>query len=74
MNERNKRAIYQNIARWSEDGKYFITASEKGTILRIYSIETLSLVKELRRGMDATTINDIRLSNDPLVGSIENST
>ena len=48
----------------SKDGKYFITASEKGTILRIYSIETLSLVKELRRGMDATTINDIRLSND----------
>ena len=45
---------------WSKDGKYFITASEKGTILRIYSIETLSLVKELRRGMDATTINDIR--------------
>lgn len=48
----------------SKDGKYFVTASEKGTIFRIYSVADMSLLKELRRGMDATTINDIRLSDD----------
>ena len=48
----------------SKDGKFFVTASEKGTIFRIYSVADMSLYKELRRGMDATTINDIRLSDD----------
>ena len=48
----------------SNDGKYFVTASEKGTVVRIYGVADMSLIKELRRGMDATTINDIRLCED----------
>jgi len=36
----------------SQDGKCLVTASSKGTLLRIYNTETGALISEVRRGMD----------------------
>ena len=48
----------------SNDGKYLITASTKGTLVRIFSIEDGELVQEVRRGCDPIKITDLSLSND----------
>tara|TARA_Y100000389_G_C17434614_1_gene504725 strand:- start:339 stop:1397 length:1059 start_codon:yes stop_codon:yes gene_type:complete len=48
----------------SNDGKYIVTASEKGTIIRIFDTETLEKKNEFRRGCDPTTINDLKLSHN----------
>lgn len=48
----------------SKDGKYIITCSNKGTLIRIYTIENGSLFKELRRGSDQVQIIDLKLSED----------
>jgi WD40 repeat protein len=45
-------------------GKYLASCSTKGTIIRIYNIETANLVKELRRGSDYTKIIDLKFSSD----------
>jgi len=53
-----------DILQVSNDGKYLITASTKGTLIRIFSIETQELVQEVRRGCDPVKILDLSLSND----------
>tara|TARA_B100000575_G_C23142084_1_gene664970 strand:+ start:3983 stop:5035 length:1053 start_codon:yes stop_codon:yes gene_type:complete len=47
----------------SNDGKYIVTASEKGTVIRIFSTETREKINEFRRGCDPTKITDIRLNH-----------
>lgn len=53
-----------DIMEVSNDGKYLITASTKGTLIRIFDIETGDLRKEMRRGCDPVKILNISLSND----------
>ena len=48
----------------SNDGQYVVTASSTGTLIRIFSTETLSKIVEFRRGADATQIKDLRLNHD----------
>ena len=48
----------------SYDGNYLVTASEKGTIIKILDITTLQIIKEFRRGCDPTKITDLKLSQD----------
>ena len=48
----------------SNDGKYFVTASEKGTIIRIFSVENSNCIHEVRRGIDPSKIVDLKLSKD----------
>lgn len=58
----------------SNDGQYVVTASSTGTLIRIFSTETLSKIIEFRRGADATQIKDLRLNHDNsilLVSSIK---
>ena len=58
----------------SNDGKYIVTASETGTMIRIFDIKTREKVIEFRRGVDPTKINDLKLSNNNsilLVSSIK---
>ena len=45
-------------------GSHFVTASETGTLVRIFNTETGEKVKELRRGCDQTEIKDVRMSVD----------
>jgi len=44
------------------NGKYLVTSSERGTLLRIYDIHKSALLKELRRGSDQATIIDLKFS------------
>lgn len=63
----NKIKAHKNnidILRVSNDGKYLITASTKGTLIRIFNLEDASLVQEVRRGCDPVKILDLSLSND----------
>jgi len=48
----------------SHDGNYIATASERGTIIRIYHVNSSSLIKELRRGSDPASISDITFNKD----------
>ena len=48
----------------SNDGKYFVSASEKGTLIRIFNIEKGEMVHEVRRGIDPSKIIDLKLSKD----------
>jgi len=62
-----KISAHQNeidILQVSNDGKFLITASTKGTLIRIFNIETGELEKEVRRGCDPVKIIDLSLSND----------
>ena len=47
-----------------KSGQYLVTSSTKGTIIRIYNLQTFDIVKELRRGSDYTTIVDLNFSPD----------
>jgi WD repeat-containing protein 45 len=49
---------------FSKDGKYIITCSNKGTLIRIYDTKSGSLFKELRRGSDQVQIIDLKISDD----------
>ncbi len=49
---------------FDSSGKYIVSASEKGTLLRIYDLESTTLVKELRRGSDQVNIVDLKFSPD----------
>ncbi len=58
----------------STNGKYLVTASDKGTLIRIFDVETKEKKNELRRGADPTKINDLRFNHDNsilLVSSIK---
>lgn len=48
----------------SNDGNYVITASQTGTLIRIFNITTKEKVSEFRRGVDPTKINDIKLCHN----------
>lgn len=45
-------------------GRYIATSSVKGTLIRIYNVETCHLVKEYRRGNTQSNIVDIAFSTD----------
>ena len=48
----------------SNDGKYLVTSSEKGTLIKILDIENLKIIKEVRRGCDPTKITDLQFSDN----------
>ena len=45
----------------SQDGQFLVTASDKGTLLRIFNTETGNMVSEVRRGADQAFITDVGL-------------
>ena len=47
----------------SNDGKYIASASEKGTVIRLFSTETKEKINEFRRGCDPTKIIDLRFNH-----------
>lgn len=53
-----------DVIQVSNDGQYLITASTKGTLIRIFDIDTGELKQEVRRGCDPVKILDLSLSND----------
>jgi WD40 repeat protein len=50
--------------RLSGDGKFIATASDTGTLIRIYNIENGDMIREVRRGSDPAIINDIKFNRD----------
>ena len=48
----------------SNNGKYIATASEKGTLVRVFSVEKLSMEHEFRRGAQSANIYDLCFTND----------
>ncbi|KAF8460303.1 WD40-repeat-containing domain protein [Kalaharituber pfeilii] len=46
----------------SPNGDLIATASERGTLIRVYSVATSSMIAELRRGLDHATIFSIAIS------------
>lgn len=47
----------------SPDGSLLATASEQGTLIRVYDSHTLEQIGELRRGMDHATISSLAFSS-----------
>ncbi|PSR87259.1 WD40-repeat-containing domain protein [Coniella lustricola] len=47
---------------FSSDGQLLASASDKGTIIRVYSTHNCAMVCEVRRGMDQATIYDLCFS------------
>jgi WD40 repeat protein len=43
----------------SHDGKYIATASDKGTIVRMYSVDTRDILHEFRRGIEYVRITQL---------------
>ena len=48
----------------SDCGKYLVSASERGTLIRIFDIHTRVQIRELRRGCDPAKITNLALSSD----------
>ncbi|ARF12432.1 WD repeat protein [Klosneuvirus KNV1] len=48
----------------SNNGIFVATASERGTLIRVYNIETLTLEYEFRRGSQSASIYDICFNKD----------
>ncbi len=48
----------------SKNNMYIVTASDRGTIIRIFDMATLSKKNEFRRGTDPSRIIDINMSDD----------
>jgi WD repeat-containing protein 45 len=48
----------------SRDGRRLATASDKGTVLRVFDTETGQKLTEVRRGTTSQTIHSIAFSND----------
>lgn len=51
----------------SRDGKYIATASETGTVVRVFNIETLNLEYEFRRGSKTAKIFDLCFNKDSTI-------
>lgn len=45
------------------DGRILATVSSKGTIIRLWNLETCKMIKEFRRGLDGTSINCLKFDN-----------
>lgn len=60
------KAHVNDIEKFNIDstGKYLVTSSQVGTLIRIYDINSSVLLKELRRGSDQAKIVDLKFSND----------
>lgn len=50
----------------TSDGKYLVTASERGTLLRVWNVKTGSMERELRRGLDRADIWGAAMVFEPL--------
>lgn len=48
----------------NQQGTWLATASEKGTLIRVYCTETLSLIHELRRGLSSANVFCINFNHD----------
>lgn len=48
----------------SNDGGFVATASEKGTLIRVYKVSSGKLLKEFRRGIKAVMITGLTFSSD----------
>jgi|TARA_B110000211_G_scaffold233672_1_gene300538 WD40 repeat protein len=48
----------------TKDASYIATCSKKGSLIRIFSIETLELITELRRGTDYVQIVNLSFNKD----------
>ena len=48
----------------SDDGSFVATASEKGTVIRVYEMASGKQLKELRRGMKSAVITSLSFSPD----------
>ena len=48
----------------NSDGKFVATASETGTLIRVFSLESLDLIYEFRRGSQQANIYDISFNMD----------
>ena len=57
----------------SQDGKYVATASDKGTLIRIFEVQTGNKVKEFRRGADQADIFTIAFSRDSSLLAVSSS-
>tara|TARA_B110000908_G_scaffold114201_1_gene133925 strand:+ start:413 stop:1567 length:1155 start_codon:yes stop_codon:yes gene_type:complete len=53
-----------NLFSISNDNTLLATCSHKGSIIRIFDIETLTLLKELRRGTEYVTISDLTFNKE----------
>jgi len=49
--------------RLSQDGTILVTASDKGTLLRLFNTETGEKITEVRRGADHAVITDINIDS-----------
>lgn len=45
----------------SQDGTILLTASEKGTLIRMFNTETGDMIREVRRGSDEAIITDLSI-------------
>lgn len=50
----------------TSDGKYLVTASERGTLLRVWNVKTGSMERELRRGLDRADIWGTAMVYEPI--------
>jgi WD repeat-containing protein 45 len=48
----------------SYDNKYIATCSKKGSLIRVFNVETLALTKELRRGTEYVKIVNLSFNKD----------
>lgn len=48
----------------SQDGTILLTASDKGTLVRLFNTETGDQISEVRRGADQAVITDLSISRD----------
>jgi len=51
------------VIKLSQDGNILVTASDKGTLLRVFDTETGEKINEVRRGADQAVITDITIDS-----------
>lgn len=50
----------------TSDGKHLVTASDRGTLLRLWNVKTGSMERELRRGLDRADIWGTAMVYEPI--------